>query len=146
MGVYEYFFYENEKNEKNVKNEEIKQNHINYDLPSEQQINILNAKVLQNHTEKKQNDCKVVFNQINKNLHHAVLSNSISKEYRTSFTHIFNSTLDMNISNCKGFNEYSKQLLDRGIIYSYVPNNVYMKDTYDIIYKPLEKTIYLFGH
>jgi hypothetical protein len=140
MGIYEYVCY------KNAKDTELEQKHITYDMPSEQQINIFNTKVLQNHIEKKQNDCKVVFNQINKNLHHAVFSNSISEEYRTSFTHIFNSTLDMNISNCKGFSEYSKQLLDRGIIYSYVPNSVYMKDTYDIKYKPLEKTIYLCGH
>ena len=129
-----------------MKDTELEQKHITYDMPSEQRINLLNAQVLQNHIDKKENDCKVVFNQLNKNLHYAVSSNSISKEYTTSFTHTFNSTLDIDISNCKGFNEYSKQLLNRGIKYSYLPDSVYKKETYDIKYKPLEKTIYLCGH
>jgi hypothetical protein len=135
MGVYEDF-HEYEKKEK----------HITYDMPTKQQINNLVARVLQNNIEKEQKECTFLFNQINKTLQYAVGSNTIiSKEYTNSFTHTFNSG-NIDIIKCHGFNEYNKQLLDRGIKYIYKPNSIGCKDgTFlgNVKYHPLEKKIYL---
>ncbi len=110
-----------------------------YELPSKELIDEKTNRVKSEELSKKNQDCKIMYNLLNKTLQKAVSSNNNSNTYY--YTDIdttkLNSKRNMNVSNCDNFENYKKQLDERGIKYVYYENCRYKNIRYDLDNKVL---------
>lgn len=111
-----------------------------YELPTKEAIDDKQNRIKSDKLVKKNQDCELMYNLLNKTLQNAVGSNDIY--YHTDIDRTaLNSYLNINIANCDDFENYKKQLDERGIKYEYQENC----RTAHISYNSAEKTLKVYG-
>lgn len=111
----------------------------NKKMPSKESIEEKKKKVEAEENHKKDTDCKLMYNLLNKTLNDAIKSNSNNIFYRTDIDRKkFNSYKYMNIANCSDFQNYKKELDERDVKYKYYESSNYNYISYDTIDKKLQ--------
>ena len=111
----------------------------NQKMPSKESIEEKRKKVEAEENQKKDTDCKLMYNLLTKTLNNAVNSNSNNIFYRTDIDRKkFNSYRYMNIANCSDFQNYKKKLDELDVKYDYHENCNHNSISYDAIDKKLQ--------
>ena len=114
-------------------------------IPSKEMIDNKAQLVSKDIQEKNKRDCQYMYNLLNMTLNYAVNSSSQNDLYTNDIVvNKLNKVININIENCDDFNEYKKELKERGITYEYYKS--YQRSISPFVsYYPVKKQLSVHG-